>query len=104
MPFAAIVSPSRWQLGFLGSLLFYALGLGLAASLAQVMPVADMRSPGVPVMAGPATILLGAFGLVAACVAVLLGCRGGFVKGMMVMHSLILVGVIDLILALTRGA
>ena len=98
MVFPFISALNRWQRGFFGILLFYALGLSSTVALAQFMPVADMCNPGVPFLTGMMTLLLGALGASATLIAFLLGFRTEFMKGLLAAHSVILVGLIIMIL------
>ena len=104
MVFPSIGSLNRWQRGFFSVLLFYAVGLGSTAMLAQGMPVADMCNPGVPFWAAVMTLLLGALAAFTTLVAFLLGYRPEFVKGFLAAHSLILVGIVMLILKVAHSA
>ncbi|MBF9220757.1 hypothetical protein [Hymenobacter ruricola] len=94
---------SQLQRGVLGVLLFYALGLGGTALLAQFVPVADMCNPGLPFFTGLATLVIGAGLAVVTVLAYLVGHRTAMVKGMLAAHSLLLVGITALVLTATHN-
>lgn len=87
-------------------LLFYIIGLGGTAILAQFVPLVDMCNPGLPFLTGIATLGIGACMTVATIGAYLFGYGTATVKGMLAAHSLLLVSMVTVavILSVPRNA